>query len=744
MRPLTPISILLLAACSAPAGGGSAELPGEGPGPRVTRWGTELDPERILPEYPRPTLVREQWRNLNGRWQFEVGGELQPPPQDRDLTGEILVPFPVESDLSGVGEHHPRLWYKRQFEIPEGWRRDRVLLHFGAVDWECEVWVNGIPFPVHHGGYEPFHLDVTDALLPVPRQELLVRVFDPTDGEEQMVGKQRLDAKGIWYTPVSGIWQTVWIEPVPRAGIDDLLIEPDLETGTVTVTALGEDPIGNDVVEVEVLERGGLLAARRGGVGEPLSVPIPAPRAWSPEDPFLYDLQVTRSAADGRVRERVESYFGLRSVALVTGEDGIARIHLNGEPLFLMGVLDQGWWPDGLYTAPADQALRYDVATTLELGFNLSRKHVKVEPERWYAWCDRLGLLVWQDMPNGAAASEEGRARFEAEVEGILRTRRRHPSIVGWVLFNEGWGQYDTERLTAWLQELDPTRTVTCASGWNDAGVGHILDQHNYPGPVLPPPGPERASVLGEYGGLGLPIEGHLWSADSWGYRGVEDADGLAFGYECFARDVRSLAEEGLAAAIYTQLTDVATETNGLLTYDRAVVKTDTERIARANRGELVPLEVVLPTSERVGRPWRYRTAPPTGNWNAAHGEGLVLPGPEDVWLEGIGGFGNEKTPGSVVRTAWESDEIWLVGEFSLAAVPRGELLLRLHHDEDVEVWINGTSVLEASGFTRSYELRRTGLRAEEILREGINRVSAHVWQTDGGQYIDLGIEVLP
>jgi len=747
MRRALLATCLAVAGCSAPAVGTLDPAPRAQPQPGrqalTTRWGRALDPARPQPDYPRPTLVRERWQSLNGTWQFEPGLADQPPPLGRALPGRVLVPFPVESALSGVARHHDRCWYKRAFEVPDSWGTDRVLLHFGAVDWEAEVWVNGVPFPVHRGGYEAFTLDITDALLPDVRpQEVVVRVFDPTDAGEQPRGKQVLDPRGIWYSPVTGIWQSVWLEPVPRRGIQELEVAPDLERGGVTVTAVGVDVLGEDVVEVEVLERGGLLAARRGAVGQPLFVAVPAPRPWSPSDPFLYDLRVTRTAADGRVRDRVTSYFGLRTVAVRPDAQGVPRIHLNGKPLFAMGLLDQGWWPDGLYTAPSDEALRSDVALAKELGFNTLRKHVKVEPERWYTWCDRLGMLVFQDMPSGDNRSEAGREQFERELESLVRGRGRHPSIVQWVVFNEGWGQYDTERLTRRVQELDPSRLVTCASGWDDAGVGDARDEHHYPGPVLPRESGGRAAVLGEFGGLALPVEGHVFERGAWGYATVADGEELTLGYELYQCEIARLRSEGLAAAIYTQLSDVEVECNGLVTYDRERVKVDAERVARANRGQLPTITTLLATSESAGRPWSWRTTPPQDGWRGEQGGDLG----QDGWSTDSGGFGTQGTPGTErsLRTVWDTPEIWLRSELRLAGPPpEGELLVRVHHDEDVQVWINGTSVLERKGHVGGYEVLRTGRAASEVLRSGTNVVSAHCRQTGGGQFIDLGLEVV-
>jgi glycosyl hydrolase family 2 len=740
---LPAVLLFALYACKSAENELPVEFGSAGSGGRVTPW-TEAGYRRVpLPEYPRPSLVRDRWLNLNGVWQFEVGGASQPPPFDRDLGRKIRVPYAVESSLSGIEEHHEHLWYKRTFDVPTGWRGDRVWLRFGAVDWEAEVWVNGRNLGVHRGGYDPFAIDITDALLAIPAQELLLRVFDPTDEGEQMRGKQALKPGGIWYTPVSGIWQTVWIEPVPRRGIEDLVVEPDLEAGTVAVTAVGQDLLGDDMVEVELLERGGLLAARRGAVGERLVVPIPAPRAWSPEDPFLYDLRVTRSAGDGRAREQVTSYFGLRTIERVIGEDGQVHLELNGEQRFLMGVLDQGWWPDGLYTAPSDEALQNDVTLAKSLGFDLIRKHVKVEPERWYHWCDRLGVLVLQDIPNGGNRTEAGREQFEAEMARLVAARGRHPSIIGWVLFNEGWGQYDTGRLTRELQGLDPTRLVTGASGWVDVEAGDMIDVHHYPGPRAPQASASRLAVLGEFGGVSWPVPGHDARSEAWGYQATEDSEQLAFAYEGHLRDMWTLVDAGLDLAVYTQLTDVETETNGLVTYDREVIKVPAERIAAANRCQMRPLRTVSPTAELGGRSWRYSVDRPEGDWILKYGESLDLPGKDHGWVEGLSGFGVAGTPGAVVRTDWSSGDLWLVTDFELGSVPAGDLLLRLHHDEQVKVWINGTLVLSREGFTTSYTRVDTGLRAEDVLVAGENHIAVHVRNSGGGQYVDVGVEVL-
>lgn len=750
------ISHLLLVApfvaCQAPRVDDSTEVdpkagqPIEDPARAAwTRWGRTVDPERPRADYPRPSLVRERWVNLNGRWQFEPGRPTQPPPFDRELLGSIVVPFAPEAPLSGVEEHHEHLWYKRRFQVPTGWHRDRLLIHFGAVDWQAEVWVNGRRLALHEGGFDPFTIDVTEALLPTPEQELLVRVFDPTDGGQQMRGNQALAPGGTACSPVSGIWRTVWMEPLPRRGVDRLVISPSLETGAVSVTARGEDLLGEDLVEVEVLDGNSLLAARRGRVGEELVVPIPAARAWSPEDPFLYDLRVTRTGPKGQVLERVRSYFGLRTVGRMQDASGATRFALNGEPRFLTGVLDPGLWPDGLYTPPSDEAIREELLLAKTMGFDLVRKHLKVEPERWYFWADRLGLLVWQDIPSAANETPEGREQFERELAAIVSDLEHHPSLVGWVLFHEGRGQYDTPRLATTLAQLDSQRLVTATSGWVNTDAGDVVAAHHRPGPALPNAlagGSDRLLVLGEYGGVSLPVDGHT-SGSAWGYQTVRDAEELALAFEGYARELRDLQARGLDAAIYTQLTDVGSQTHGLVTFDREVVKVPSERLARANRGEFSPLHTLLPTSQQAPRLWRMRTDAPPGDWTSPYGSQLDLPGGDEGWTDAPGGFGSPTAANAPVRTAWEGPDLFLSSDFQLGAVPAGELCLFVQHSGDLEVWINGERVLERTGPCSSYVRVRTGSEAAEVLRPGANRIVVHARHASGPAYVDVGLEAI-
>ena len=549
----------------------------------MTRWAKDVSPNNVHPEYPRPQMVRANWQNLNGLWQLQLGKAGDAPPTDKDLPLRILVPFPVESALSGVMKHADRLWYRRKFQVPEKWLGQRVLLHFQAVDWECAVYVNGKPLGEHRGGYDAFSFDITDSLKPTGDQELLVRVFDPTNDGDQPRGKQSNKARGIWYTPTTGIWQTVWLEPVPAGHIDRLLLTPDLDGSRLKLRAEGET-VANSTVEAVAGDGLTEIARASGPAGAEIQLAIPREKlkTWSPDAPFLYELTVTLKQG-GEVIDEVRSYFGMRKIDLGKGQQGRVRIRLNNEPIFLIGPLDQGFWPDGIYTAPTDEALRYDIEVTKKLGFNMTRKHVKIEPDRWCYWCDKLGLMVWQDMPSGdnwktpksgTELMPEAKAQFESELRHMVEGLRNHPSIIMWVLFNEGWGQHDTARYAGIVRKLDPSRLIDNASGWEDAKVGDVLDIHMYRRPKPPPPQPDRAIVLGECGGMPLAFPANADFAE--GTRRYQDLLRLFHGY-CIS--------DGLSAAVYTQLTNVENERNGLLTYDRAVIQVDVDKVAAANRG---------------------------------------------------------------------------------------------------------------------------------------------------------------
>jgi beta-galactosidase/beta-glucuronidase len=530
--------------------------------------------------------VRKDWLNLNGLWDIKLGDGTE---------SKILVPFAIESALSGVMKHVDRVTYRRSFEIPKGWSGQQVLLHFGAVDWECKVTLNGKELGVHRGGYDAFSYNITDALKPEGAQEITVEVFDPTDLGGQPRGKQKLKPGSIMYTATTGIWQTVWLEPVAPTHIESLKIIPDVDQGCVRikVAAFAGKDDGNLQASVEVFDGPTKIGEARGWAAEELVVKIPGAKLWSPETPFLYDLKITSSGQRKSPQvDSVTSYFGMRKIALGKDNKGVTRMMLNGKPVFQVGPLDQGFWPDGIYTAPTDEALRFDIAETKRLGFNTTRKHVKVEPDRWYYWCDKLGLLVWQDMPCGNSYTDKpqpiDKPQFKSELVNMVKNLWNHPSIIMWVVFNENQGQHDTEALVAEVKALDPSRLVNNASGNDDKNCGDVIDKHTYPGPESPKPEDNRAAVLGEFGGLGLPVDGHTWTKKTWGYEGTKNIKDLTSAYEKLlgkAWELNSTA--GLSAVIYTQFTDVETECNGLLTYDREINKVVPERAAAANSGKL-------------------------------------------------------------------------------------------------------------------------------------------------------------
>ncbi len=715
----------------------------------MTRWAKDVNPDQPWPEYPRPQLERAEWTNLNGLWDYTVTERDATWPSQFD--GKILVPYPIESALSGVKKPltpKERLWYRRKFAVSPLGGGKRLLLHFGAVDWHATVYINSKKIGEHKGGYDAFHFDITDAVKG-GNNELVVSVFDETGGM-QPKGKQHLPAitkpGGIMYTPCSGIWQTVWLETVPANHIESLHLVPDVDNHRLLVTVTARD--GGDV-QLTALDGERTVATAEGRVGETVALAIPQAKLWSPDSPFLYGLKVR--LGDDEVR----SYFGMRKISLGKDEQGRLRLLLNNQFVFQVGFLDQGFWPDGIYTAPTDEALRFDIEMTKKLGMNMARKHVKVEPDRWYYWADKLGLLVWQDMPSGQAGkgggrnkqtgelqdgvrvSDEANAQFEAELKAMVQGRWNHPSIIMWVVFNEGWGQYETPRLTQWVKQMDPSRLVNNASGWHDIPAGDVIDMHNYPGPGCPKPDGKRAPVLGEFGGLGLPVPGHMWVDKSWGYRGMPDATALTRKYCELLRKVHELKDtEGLNACVYTQTTDVETECNGLLTYDREL-KPDLEKVAAANRGLFPPppkIETVVPTSQAEGARWRYTEQKPAEDWFKPDFD-------DSAWKEAPAGFGTRHTPGAVVRTEWKSADIWIRRVFELPAGATDQLALLLHHDEDAEVYLNGVLAATVNGFSTDYETAEIAPAARAALKPGgKNLIAIHCRQTMGGQYIDAGL----
>lgn len=560
-----------------------------------TEWTAKVDPLNPLPEYPRPQMVRDTWLNLNGLWDFTLVPAANIKPEK--YKEKILVPFALESSLSGVGRKagsDTALWYRTRFSVPKEMQGKKILLHFGAVDWQSEVFVNGVSVGSHKGGYDPFSFDITTRLKRNGNQTLEVKVSDPTDKGAQPRGKQVLKPGGIWYTSVTGIWQTVWIEAVPNTYITDTKQVPEIDKAILSIEVAAENLIPGDTIIVTAWDGATLVSEKKSADGMGIILPVPEPKLWSPDTPFLYDLKVSIDRK-GVIVDEVKGYFAMRKISVSPDANGTLRIMLNNSFVFQFGTLDQGWWPDGLYTAPTDEALKFDITKTKEMGFNMIRKHVKVEPARWYYHCDKAGMLVWQDMPSGdlgggkwgsrpgmeggvdKVRSQSSEMIYRVEWNAIMDCLHNFPSIVVWVPFNESWGQFKTAEITDWTMHKDPSRLVNSASGGNFHEVGQILDLHNYPGPVMAKPevfGQKQAIVLGEFGGLGLPLEGHTWlKKDNWGYVNYTNADSLLKSYSILISELNPFIKRGLSAAVYTQTTDVEVETNGLMTYDRKVIK---------------------------------------------------------------------------------------------------------------------------------------------------------------------------
>lgn len=735
----------------------------------MTPWGEQIDPENVWQEYPRPQLVRPDWMNLNGVWEYfrrDNAVSLSYVRTKSSFKRRILVPFGVESALSGIMHTdlgttaNSTLMYRRTFELTEAFAGKHTLLHFGAVDWRCVVFVNGHNVGQHDGGSDPFTFDITEYLKESGEQELQVAVWDPSNRGGQPVGKQTTNPGSIWYTSCSGIWQTVWLEPVNPCYIERYELVPDAESGTIKVKVLASDPtckfylIARDGEEI-------VASTDKVRVGEEVTMAIPNAKLWSPESPFLYNLDIYLTTNDCQDCDKARGYFGLRTLskAMIDGHPGFL---LNGKPLFLYGPLDQGWWPDGLLTPPSYEAMVYDLQTIKDLGMNMVRKHIKVENDLWYEWCDRHGLIVWQDMPSGGSggtvgSKEECQQIFYNECVNIVNAVKQHPCICVWIPFNEGWGQDASSGsghtmrgyLVVRNTDADMGRLMNAASGWTDFEIGDITDAHSYPAPNgTDNTRNDRVNVCGEFGGITYMIDDHLWAGSQQVYTSVDNSEDYTDRFNQFTTALQSLQKsKGLWAGVYTQITDVEQEVNGILTYDRKVLKVNAEQLAsiRQNIERTInqrladAVSVVNAGDNASSVSWRYTTDEPASGWEQ--------PSFDDTsWKRGNAGFGSISQPDARVRTTWNTPEIWIRRQFRLTDVTADDLpnlCLRMFYDEDSEVYINGVLAVTTTGYNVTYQLFDISEAARNsLVLNGENTIAIHTKQTSGGQYIDAGFSV--
>ena len=727
--------------------------------PVMTPWGEMLTPESVWPEYPRPSMKRQDWMNLNGVWQYFKRSSINYDYVNNasSFTKAILVPFPVESALSGImdksysSNRRATHMYRRTFTLPESFSGKNILLHFGAVDWRCYVYVNGQLAGTHDGGSVPFFFDITSLLQEGGEQELQVAVWDPTDGG-QPNGKQSVSPSGIWYTPNSGIWQTVWLEPVSPAHIESYEPIPDIDNSTVSIKVKTSAPSS---LTLTVKDGDNVIAEQTGNSDDTFTLSIPSAKLWSPDEPNLYDLEISLKEGGTEI-DKVSGYFGMRkfSRGMV---DGHPAVLLNNKPLYMYGPLDQGWWPDGLLTPPSYEAMVYDLQVMKDFGMNMVRKHIKLENDLWFEWCDRNGLVVWQDMPSGCGSGAIGNLEyamqnFYRENEALIDATRQHPCIGAWVVINEGWGQHTEQGMGHTHRAVnsvinanhDPGRFVHAVTGWTDVEMGDFLDVHSYPSPnAATNPVNERVASCGEFGGINLFIENHMWAGSDVNYTTVDDADTYAILYDRYTDRLQELqAEKGLWMSVYTQITDVEQECNGILTYDRKVLKvspaqqaTMRAKILRTIDSRYKDATTIVPAGDQSSSiQWRYTTSEPAEDWYTTDFNA-------SSWKTGYAGFGGSG------RTAWSSSDIWIRRSFKINdfdADRLQDLRLWLFHDEDAEIYINGVLAAKMTGYNTKYELwpmLPEGLQALKL--DGSDNVIAiHCKQTTGGQFIDCGFKM--
>lgn len=737
----------------------------------MTPWSENIDPENLFNEYPRPQMVRDNWTNLNGIWDFarKENRSIGNYSSFTNFNRKILVPFPIESALSGVmdtdyANMDKSYAYKRYFTIPAIQEGKKILLHFGAVDWHCMVFINQKKVGEHKGGFDSFSFDITEFLNPLDKQqEIVVQIYDPTKGGQPR-GKQDTHPGGIWYTPSSGIWQTVWYEAVNEKHISDFTVVPDVDNSAVKIKVNVADA-DNASVEVVVSDNNREIARKTIPVGVETSIPVSNPKLWSPDNPFLYDLALSLKVGNEEV-DHIGSYFGMRKISLEKLR-GKPYMFLNDEPIFHYGTLDQGFWPDGLHTSPSYEALRWDLEKTKELGFNMVRKHIKVEPARWYYYCDSIGLMVWQDMPTPVENSDRllGNANwikenFYRESANVVNNLINYPSIVVWVPYNEGWGQFDannnsehTRKGVELIRSMDTSRLINQSSGWTNFELGDIIDKHSYTTPAIyENPFNHRANVCGETGGYSLVIDGHIWSHNSSIYNTLKSSDELIEKLEELNEIAFDLTIEGFAGLVYTQITDVEEENNGFFTYDRKVAKLDKAKSARFRAGieklktKAQYVRYIIPTAfQSEENSWKYVSG--GIGYSVGTGWNTDFNFNDKSWKEGMAGFGAGDPPNTKIRTTWDNRTIYLRKKIvlpgDLSDGEKANLKLSIYHDEDFELYINGILAASATGFTTNYKLFEINPEAKKAIKFGEENLFAiKCIQTTGGQYIDMGVAI--
>ncbi|MEN6357333.1 MAG: glycoside hydrolase family 2 TIM barrel-domain containing protein [Armatimonadota bacterium] len=700
-----------------------------------TPWSDKVDPANTLPEYPRPQMERTDWQNLNGLWDYSETAKDAPCPQNWD--GKILVPFGIESSLSGVKkalQPDQRLWYRRDIEAKSAWLdgKHRLLLHFGAVDWQCQVYINNKLIGEHKGGYDPFTFDITDAVKP-GNNEIKLSVWDPTNSVYAALGKQALVPSGAKYTSTSGIWQTAWLEPLPKTYISDIKMVPDIAAGALNLKVNVEGSSEGYQIEATALAGGVKVGSVTGPADKLLLLKVPNARLWSPDDPFLYDLNVVMRR-NGKTVDSVKSYFGMRSIQIAKDASGYDRIMLNGKSTFNLGVLDQGFWPDGIYTAPTDEALRFDIEAVKKMGFNTIRKHVKVEPDRWYYYCDKLGMLVWQDVVSRTVILKketdqpEYDKQFESEIKAMIDSYSNHPSIIMWVLFNESWGMYDTKRIATWMKDLDPSRLLNAHTGGNDEGAGDISDAHVYCYAGLPGRQEGKASVVGEFGGVNVLVRGHEWQAGTqWGHGKVNSAD-FAFTYQDIINRLKPMIVSGLCGAIYTQPYDVEIEENGLITYDRKVFKIPPEWASIINNSVYgYASSKVSYVLAKSGSNWRYVAEKPSDDWSKPEFD-------DSSWAAGTAPFGENGG-----RTGFTGSDIWMRQSFEIKDAVKNPYFA-ISNSGQTEIYIDGQLVGGAvGGVYGQCVLLPAFTCASSALTPGKHIIAVHCRRA-GDKPVDIGI----